>query len=74
MRDTQHFISRLKQLGPIPDNALLVTLHVSSLYTKIPNHEGLLAVADHLRSDLDKQKIEPPFITTTKISLTLHEF
>ena len=40
VRDIQHFISRLKQLGQIPNNALLVTLDVSSLYTNIPNHEG----------------------------------
>ena len=39
--------------------ALLVTLDVSSLYTNIPNQEGLLAVADHLRKDPDKQKIGP---------------
>ena len=47
VRDTQHFISRLKQIGQIPEGALLVTLDVSSLYTNIPNHEGILAVADH---------------------------
>ena len=36
VRDTQHFISRLKQLGQIPPGALLVTLDVSSVYTNIP--------------------------------------
>ena len=35
VRDTQHFISRLKQLGQIPEGALLVTLDVSSLHTNI---------------------------------------
>ena len=59
VRDTQHFISRIKQLGCIPENVLLVTLDVSSLYTNIPNQEGLLAVAEHPRSDPDKQKIGP---------------
>ena len=56
VRDTQHFISRLKQLGKIPENALLVTLDVSSVYTNIPNHEGIFAVADHIRRDPEKQK------------------
>ena len=57
VRDTQHFISRLKQIGKIPSGALLVTLDVSSCYTNIPNNEGILAVADHLRKDPEKQKI-----------------
>ena len=29
---------------------------VSSLYTEISNHEGILAIVDHMRSDPDKQK------------------
>ena len=70
VRDTQHFISRLKQLGQIPNNALLVTLDVSSLYTNIPNHEGLLAVAEHLRTDPDKQKIGPHLLKL--LQLVLH--
>ena len=69
VRDTQHFISRIKLLGHIPDNALLVTLDVSSLYTNIPNYEGLLAVAEHLRSDPDKHKIGPHLIRILKLVL-----
>ena len=69
VRDTQHFISRIKQLGCIPENALLVTLDVSSLYTNIPNQEGLLAVAEHLRSDPDKQKIGPHLLRLLKLIL-----
>ena len=59
VRDTQHFISRLLEMGKIPDGALLVTLDVSSLYTNIPNHEGLIAVASHLRKDRTKDPITP---------------
>ena len=70
VRDTQHFISRLKQLGQIPTGALLVTLDVSSLYTNIPNHEGLLAVADHLRTDPEKQKTGPHLLKL--LQLVLH--
>ena len=69
VRDTQHFISRVKQLGKIPEGALLVTLDVSSLYTNIPNQEGLLAVADHLRRDPDKQKIGPHVLHLLKLVL-----
>ena len=70
VRDTQHFISRLKQLGTIPEGALLVTLDVSSLYTNIPNREGILAVADHLRADPEKQKIGPHLLKL--LELVLH--
>ena len=70
VRDTQHFISRLKQLGKIPDGAQLVTLDVSSLYTNIPNREGILAVADHLRADPEKQKIGPHLLKL--LELVLH--
>ena len=69
VRDTQHFISRLKQLGHIPENAILVTLDVSSLYTNIPNHEGMLAVAEHLRSDPEKQQIGPHILKLLKLVL-----
>ena len=69
VRDTQHFISRIKQLGKIPEGALLVTLDVSSLYTNIPNQEGLIAVADHLRKDPDKRKMGPHILNLLKLVL-----
>ena len=70
VRDTQHLISRLKQLGTTPEGALLVTLDVSSLYTNIPNREGILAIADHLRADPEKQKIGPHLLKL--LELVLH--
>ena len=54
--NTQNFISRLKNVGRL-SGALLVTLDVSSLYTNIPNREGLLAVANQLRNDRTKDPI-----------------
>ena len=69
VRDTQHFISRLKALGKIPEGAILVTLDVSSLYTNIPNHEGLLAVAAHLRQDRTKDPITPYILQLLKLVL-----
>ena len=40
IKDTTHFLLQLQNLGPLPENAILVTLDVSSLYTNIPNKEG----------------------------------
>ena len=57
IRDTQDFIKKLRNLGQIPEGAIVCTLDVSSLYTNIPNHEGILAVANKLRSDPTKTPI-----------------
>ena len=40
-KDNTHFLLQLQKLGPLPDNAILVTLDVSSLYTNIPHNEGI---------------------------------
>ena len=46
IRDTQDFLEKIRSLGHIPEGTILCTLDVSSLYTNIPNHEGILAVAN----------------------------
>ncbi|XP_041417050.1 uncharacterized protein LOC121393214 [Xenopus laevis] len=40
IKDTKHLLSLLKDVQ-IPDNCLLVTMDVSSLYTVIPHREGI---------------------------------
>ena len=70
IRDTQDFITKIKALGPIPEGAILCILDVSSLYTNIPNNEGILAVAAKLRQDPSKAPI-PNFILDL-LKLVLH--
>ena len=55
IRDTQHFIKRVKQAGPLPEGALLVTWDVCSLYTNIPNFEGINSVVEQVRNDPDAE-------------------
>ena len=43
IKDTTHFLKILRDIGSLPDDALLVTLDVTSLYTNIPNNEGIEA-------------------------------
>ena len=51
IKDTTHFLNgKLDQLGPLPSNAILVTLDVSSLYTNIPHNEGIDACRHYLNT------------------------
>ncbi len=43
MRDTTDFLHKLDQIKDLPNNTLLVTLDVESLYTNIPNDYGIAA-------------------------------
>ena len=51
IRDTQHFISKIKSLGKIPQGCILVTWDVCSLYTNIPNQKGIKATVEQIRND-----------------------
>ena len=52
IKDTTHFLSVLSSLEALEEGAISVTLDVSSLYTNIPNTEGILAcetMLNHIR-------------------------
>ena len=63
IKDTTDFIHKIENLR-IPENATLVTFDVVSLYTNIPNKEGICSVAKSLRK-------YPPTLTTSRIVLQL---
>ena len=44
IKDTSDFLEKLKNLGNIPSNAILVTVDVVGLYPSIPHDAGLQAV------------------------------
>lgn len=48
IKDTTDFINKIESINDLPDRFYLVTLDVTSLYTNIPNQEGILAVAKTL--------------------------
>ena len=61
VRDTTHFLHKLINLGDLPDNCLLATLDVASLYTNIPNDQGITAARetlDQFRNARDKPSTE----------------
>ena len=73
VKDTAHFINLLSSLD-IPDNHIMMTIDVSSLYTNIPHNEGIDACKVYLQQ---RTVEEPPtwLITTLlRFILTLNYF
>ena len=58
IRDTSDFLKRLKELGSVTQNALLVGAHVVGLYPSIPHQDGLEALP--IKLDQREEKIIPP--------------
>jgi hypothetical protein len=54
IRDTGHFLDKLKEIGKISENALLVTGDVTSLYPSIPHEDGLRTLHTKLEEREDK--------------------
>ena len=48
IKDSGDFLKKIKNLGPFPENAILVTADVVGLYPSIPHEEGLPAVEEAL--------------------------
>ena len=58
IQDATDFINKLQQLRPLPENMLVATMDVRSLYTKISNKDGLIALKEALES---RRSNEPRF-------------
>ena len=55
IKDSRHFLEKVKTLRCIPDNALLVTADVVGLYPSIPHQAGLTAFKEALDQTLLKK-------------------
>ena len=49
IRDSKHCLQVLESLPPLPENAILVTADVTSLYTNIPHEEGIESVLHYVK-------------------------
>ena len=70
VRDTTHFLSKIINLGNLPANCLLATLDVASLYTNIPNDQGIQAAKETLethRPQHDKPSTQNLMILLEKV-------
>ena len=54
VKDTQNFFEKLEKVKDIPQESLLVTLHVKSLRTNIPNNEAIKAVKESFEKYKEK--------------------
>ena len=55
IKDTNHFLRKIKELGQLPEGTILCTIDVVGLYPNIPHDEGLAFLKDFLDSRVDKQ-------------------
>ena len=74
IKDTTHFLLQLQNLGPLPDNALLVTLDVSSLYTNIPHNEGIDACRHFLYTRQNKSLPAERICDLIRMILNMNNF
>ena len=74
VKDTTDFLNKIKDASKnLPVNSILVTMDVKSLYTNIPNHEGIDAVRS-LLTQSDKQSQIPVITSFLWLILTLNNF
>ena len=74
VRDTTDFLQKLDKVKHVPNDCLLVTLDVKSLYTNIPNNEGIKAVREAYDNHPKKTVATKLIITFLSLILTLNNF
>ena len=74
VRDTTDFLQKLDKVKNVPNDCLLVTLDVESLYTNIPNNEGIKAVREAYDNHPNKTVATKVIITFLCLILTLNNF
>ena len=55
IKDTNHFLKKLKQLGSLPENGILFTIDVVGLYPNIPHEESFASIRKHLNNKENKE-------------------
>ena len=55
MKDTNHFLRKIKSLGQLPEGAILCTVDIVGLYPNIPHEEGLVSLRKFLDTRMEKK-------------------
>ena len=69
IKDTNHFLRKIEELGQIPEGAILCTIDVVGLYPNIPHDEGLAFLKDFLDRRFDKQATTSALIELAELVL-----
>ena len=71
IKDSMEFIKMVTSTQ-IPNNSILVSIDVSSLYTNIPHKDGIAAAVQALQKDADPNPLRPPIqILTEMLNIVL---
>ena len=74
-KDASDFLRKIKDIGEIPEDAILVTMHVTGLYTNIHNTERLEAMREALEENSQNQKPSANALTLMmRLILMLNNF
>ena len=74
IKDTTDFLNKLAVFNRLPDNALFVTLDVTSLYANIPHNEGIDACRYFLQKRTNKHIPAETICNLIRIILTMNNF
>ena len=69
IKDTNHFLRKIKELGQLPEGTILCTIDVVGLYPNIPHDEGLASLKDFLDRKVDKQVTTDTLIELAELVL-----
>ena len=69
IKDTSDLLRKLKELGEVPENAVLVTADVVGLYPSIPHSDGLEALSVKLEERVDKSTAMDDLLQMAKFVL-----
>ena len=73
-KDTNDFINKIITVKSVPKNSYLVTMNVKSLYTNIPNAEGISSVKRAFCNYSKKTTTTKVITTFLSLILTLNNF
>jgi len=74
VKDTTDFLNKIKSIERLPENSIFVTMDVKSLYTNIPNSEGITAVRKAFDKSNTKTIATKVITTFMSLILTLNNF
>ena len=69
IKDTNHFLRKIKSLGQLPEGALLCTIGVIGLYPNIPHEEGLASLRKFLDARTEKNVTTETLLELSEIVL-----